>query len=145
MAYVPITGYGGYGMMNIGPIVGFFRSRGALSESKAIVMTSLDWAEAGLLSDPTTTRFNTIYKMMVKKTPEGKYWLDVSGIDAFMAKTRRDFRIVFNILGGLLLACGIFGIFIAILGGEAGDFAVSVMFLVMGACGLLAAKFLKVI
>ena len=84
-------------------IVSLFRSEGALSEEKAIEMEDLDWFSVGL--DEISRPFLNVDKYVaifgIRKTSQGKYWLDVDKLMEMRRKNRKR-AIVATVIFGII-------------------------------------------
>jgi len=66
-------------------LVAYFKKNKAISPSSAILLSTSDWVEAGVESDPTTSRWNS-YKLFLKKTGGGKVYLSEEGLKEYITR-----------------------------------------------------------
>ena len=84
-------------------IVSLFRSEGALSEEKAIEMEDLDWFNVGLdeIPRPFLNVDKYVARLGIRKTSQGKYWLDVDKLMKMRRKNRKK-AIVATVIFGII-------------------------------------------
>ncbi|GAB4157871.1 MAG: hypothetical protein Fur003_1620 [Candidatus Dojkabacteria bacterium] len=96
-------------------IAAHFNEKKAISESSAIEMSALDWAELGVNFDVTRLKY-------IKKTDSGKYWIDIMKLEETQVKTNKIQKTIlillsiffgFIVLSMLGMIATLFGGFIA--------------------------------